>query len=193
MHFFLPRNSSFFCFLGEWRPVEQASTALLAPLCVQVGFCVATQTLAAVFFTFAGAFQMAVWAAGKHARLRKVLGGGWDVCAAGRVLLRVVTRGTRSLWPPTRGGMPRRRSCCNILHARMLVCRFLTARMGVRSTPGDGSCSHPSSERLPCPEHVVEDGAEGIALAAAHPRQRGTIAPMGLSCGVVLTAAIAWI
>ncbi len=93
MHFCFPQETAAFAFSanGMRQPLEHASSAPLAPLCVQVGFCVATQTLAAVFFTLAGAFQMAVWAAGKHARLRKVRGRGWDVRAAGRVLLRVMT------------------------------------------------------------------------------------------------------
>lgn len=37
-----------------------------------MGFTVATQTAAAALFTLVGAAQMAQWALGKHARLRKV-------------------------------------------------------------------------------------------------------------------------
>lgn len=40
-----------------------------------VGFTVATQTLAAALFTLVGAGQMAQWAVGKHARLRKTFDG----------------------------------------------------------------------------------------------------------------------
>ena len=40
-----------------------------------VAFTVATQTLPAAFFTLVGAGQMAVWAAGKHKRLRKMFDG----------------------------------------------------------------------------------------------------------------------
>ena len=40
-----------------------------------VAFTVATQTLAAGIFTLVGAGQMAVWAAGKHARLKRTFDG----------------------------------------------------------------------------------------------------------------------
>lgn len=40
-----------------------------------VGFTIATQTLAAGLFTLVGAAQMAQWAIGKHARLRKIFNG----------------------------------------------------------------------------------------------------------------------
>lgn len=43
----------------------------------QVGFTVATQALPAAIFTLVGAGQMAVWAAGKHRRLKKVC-LGWN-------------------------------------------------------------------------------------------------------------------
>ena len=40
-----------------------------------IGFTIATQTLPAAFFTVVGAGQMAQWAIGKHARLRKMFNG----------------------------------------------------------------------------------------------------------------------
>jgi very-long-chain enoyl-CoA reductase len=40
-----------------------------------IGFTVATQTVTAGLFTLVGAAQMAQWAAGKHARLRKTFNG----------------------------------------------------------------------------------------------------------------------
>lgn len=58
-------------FLFDWITCPNYTAEILG----WVGFTVATQTVAAAIFTLVGAAQMAQWALGKHARLRKTFDG----------------------------------------------------------------------------------------------------------------------
>ena len=58
-------------FLFEYITCPNYTTEILG----WIGFTLATQTVAAGIFTLVGAGQMAQWAMGKHARLKRLFNG----------------------------------------------------------------------------------------------------------------------